>query len=63
MWNKGALFMAACAYILLYKKALGRRIKLSKNTETQCITTVTRGITIVTGPEDNPCIGNRNMTK
>ena len=26
------------------------------------ITTVTRGITIVTGPEDNPCIGNRNMT-
>ena len=27
------------------------------------ITTVTRGITINTGPEDNLCIGNRNMTK
>ena len=62
-WNKGALIMAACAYILLYKEALGRKIKLSKNTETKCITTVTRAITIITGPEDNPCIGNRNMTK
>ena len=54
--------MVACAYILLYKEALDRKIKLSKNTETKCVTTVTRGITIVTGPEDNPCIGNRNMT-
>ena len=24
-WNKGALFMAACAYILLYKEALGKK--------------------------------------
>ena len=55
--------MAACAYILLYKEALGRKIKLSKNTETKCITTVTKGIAIVMGPEDNPCIGNRTMTK
>ena len=62
-WNKGALIMAACAYILLYKEALGRKIKLSKNTKTKCIATVTKGVTIVTGPEDNPCIGNRNMTK
>ena len=52
--------MAACAYILLYKEALGRKIKLSKN---KCITTVTKGITMVMGPEDNPYIGNRNMTK
>ena len=59
-WNKGALIMAACAYILLYKEALGRKIKLSKN---KCITTVTKGITMVMGPEDNPYIGNRNMTK
>ena len=55
--------MAVCAYILLYKEALGRKIRLSKNTRTKCITTVTKGITIVTGPEDNPGIGNRNMTK
>ena len=55
--------MAVCAYMLLYKGALGRKIKLSKNTKTKCITIVTKGITIVTGPEDNPCIGNRNMTK
>jgi len=55
--------MAACAYVLLYTEALGRKIKLSKNTESKSITTVTKGITIVTGPEDNPCIGNRNMTK
>ena len=40
----------------LYKETLGKKIKLSK-------TTVTRGITIVTGPEDNPRIGDRNMTK
>ena len=40
----------------LYKETLGKKIKLSK-------TTVTRGITIVTGPEDNPCIRNKNMTK
>ena len=57
------MFMAVCAYILLYKEALGRKIKLSKNTKTKCITTVTKGVTIVTGPEDDPCIGNRNMTK
>ena len=55
--------MIVCAYILLYKEALGRKIKSSKNTETKCITTVTKGITMVTGPEDNPCIGNRNTTK
>ena len=24
-WNKGALFMAACVYILLYKEALGKK--------------------------------------
>ena len=49
-WNKGTLFMAVCAYILLYKEALGRKIKLSKNTEIKCITTATKGITIVKGP-------------
>ena len=48
---------------MLYKEALGRKIKLIKNTKTKCITTVTRGITIISGPEDNPCVGNRNMTK
>ena len=48
---------------MLYKEALGRKTKLSKSTETKCITTVTRGIAIVTGPEDNPCIGHRKMTK
>ena len=42
--------MVACAYILLYKEALGRKIKLSKNTEIKCITTATKGITIVMGP-------------
>ena len=51
--------MAAWAYILLYKEALGRKIKV----EQKHITTVTKGITMVTGPEDNPCIGNRNTTK
>ena len=34
---------------MLYKEALGRKTKLSKSTETKCITTVTRGLTIVTG--------------
>ena len=29
-WDKGALFMAVCAYMLLYKEALGRKIKMSK---------------------------------
>ena len=34
-WNKGTLFMAVCAYILLYKEALGRKIKLSKKHRNQ----------------------------
>ena len=42
--------MAACAYVLLYKEALGRKIELGKNTETRLITTVTKGITVVIGP-------------
>ena len=36
-WNKGTLFMAACAYILLYKDALGRKIKLSKKHRNQTL--------------------------
>ena len=51
-----------CVYIVI-QGTLDRKIRLSKNTRTKCITTVTKGITIVTGPEDNPGIGNRNMTK
>ena len=34
-WNKGVLFMATCVYILLYKEALGRIIKLSKKHQSQ----------------------------
>ena len=33
--NKGALFMAVCAYILLYNETLGRKIKLSKKHQNQ----------------------------
>ena len=61
--EQSCFIMAVCAYILLCKEALGRKIKLSKNTETKRIAIVTKGITIITGPEDNSCIGNRNMTK
>ena len=42
--------MAVCACILLYKEALDKKIKLSKNTKTRCITTVTKGIRVVIGP-------------
>ena len=45
--NKGALFMAVCAYILLYKETLGKKIELSKTTKTRCIATVTEGTTII----------------
>ena len=36
-WNKGTLFMAVCAYILLYKEALGRKIKLNKKHRNQTL--------------------------
>ena len=35
---------------MAYTEALGRKIKLSKNTESKSITTVTKGIIIVMGP-------------
>ena len=65
--------MAVCLYIVI-QGSFRQKIKLSKKLylrfylkllllRHRAVTTVTRGRTIITGPEDNPCIGNRNMTK
>ena len=51
-----------CLYIVM-QGSFRQKVRLSKNTKTRHITTVTRGITTVTGPEDKPCLGNREVTK
>ena len=39
---------------MFYKGVLGKKKKVKKRTKARCITTVTKGITIATRPENNP---------